>query len=374
MGVRMWVAFFLSIFSMPYHPPVRANTSKEQTISIVFINPSHMSDPYWNLVTRLMSAAAHDLGIEFEVFYSNGDRFIAEQKVQKVIKEELKPDYLIAAFPPGMNENVFKLLNSSKIPLLTLEPIYVGQKMERAHPEERSFWYREYTVDQLFLATLLVDPFLKHIRERPEGYNSEAGVFGITRYTDPLAIARRDKVNQILMERSAKRLAVEHVTTQSKDLDVSLIENFRILLRRFPKIRYLWIEGPTTTGTFLDALHGYGHIRDELLISSYDPILENLSGLEAGLVVRLIGGQYVMAVCAIVDAFDERHSIKINALDKEDRYLQVVEGKSARNYAIKLFQKDWEKLDFRQFSRFYATSPSGKAKKDCSNLKEYLDL
>ncbi|MDX5297447.1 MAG: hypothetical protein LPK85_00700, partial [Gammaproteobacteria bacterium] len=75
--------------------------SPASSINVTFVNPDKPGNPFWDLVTDFMKAAADSLDIELQVIYGDADRYVTTSKAIAAIQASPPPDYLVFMYQKG---------------------------------------------------------------------------------------------------------------------------------------------------------------------------------------------------------------------------------------------------------------------------------
>ena len=88
---------------------------------VLFINPAPPEDQYWTLVTRMMQAAAQDLGVELEVQHAFHSGDYTLKYATLAAERAVKPHYIIFRNVDEIGEDVFKVTGAAGINTITID-------------------------------------------------------------------------------------------------------------------------------------------------------------------------------------------------------------------------------------------------------------
>ena len=116
-------------------------SSFAKNTTVTFIVPDQSGPAFWQIVTDLTRKVGKDLSIDLEIIYSDSNRFASLKVIQNIISRQQKPDYLIFRPFYGNAVEIFSLLESNKIPFVTLEQAFIGKEAEQLGVPKINFKY-----------------------------------------------------------------------------------------------------------------------------------------------------------------------------------------------------------------------------------------
>src|SRR4051812_44459311 len=84
---------------------------------VVFINPGKSDEVYWVTAARAMQAAAHDLGMRFEVRYAERDhlRTFEHARALAAMPQGARPEYAVITNDNGTGPELLRILDAAGI-------------------------------------------------------------------------------------------------------------------------------------------------------------------------------------------------------------------------------------------------------------------
>lgn len=323
-------------------------------LSMAFINPGRTGEPFWDIATQSMDAAAKSLGIEFEVLTAERD-FLAQIRLTRELTSrppEQRPDYLIVAAEKGTLAAQLELAHAAGIPVFlafnTVRPTeraLVGYPRERfpswigsLAPEAEEGGYqsaRELIV--FILATL------------PEGESVDMIAIAGDRSTDT-SLKRNEGMLRAVAEFPQVRLRQQVHADWSGE---KAAEQAAELFRRYPDVRLVWSASEILAFGAMQALRNRGgEPGRDVFFGALNATPGALEAVSSGELAALAGGHHLTGAWAMVMLHDHYHGRDFaeagTGLEQSYPMFSLLDADTARRL---LSQPTNHPVDFCSFSR-----------------------
>jgi len=320
-------------------------------IEVVFINPSFKGSPFWDRVDEVANAAANDLNISLKTIYSGGHRLLQKELIDKILAQDIKPDYIIFMAYDGTAFQTFTKLEQAKISFVTLErTVFPDLQLKLGKPRQHfKFWLGEIYHDNKKAGRLLANALIRASKNTLTD-TSGLNVVGIS--------------GDMSGHSSERNAGLIEELEQDTDFSLAQIVNARWqrkvagdmfvgLLRRYQDINVVWTAADIMALGVADAANKQGKIINQnLFIGGFDWTAEGLKAIENDHYTASVGGHFMQTAWALVKLYDHFNGAQvfINATDKPSYQLQLIDRSNIDNYQIFFNNPDWQKVNFKQFS------------------------
>lgn len=335
--------------------PMTGAWADGEPIRVAFFNPQNADDSFWLPVERFMRAAANDLNMSIDVYVAGHNRTKMIEQVRRVVSGPSKPDFI-----------VFKNFKSNAPEVLQITEQYgVKSFLFNAglSPEERAQYEGPREHFQHWIGQMLPGDELA-------GYNLAISLINRAR---ELKLADDD--GKIVMVGLTGTLSDSAATERNRGLERALEENPNVtfhqlvsagwqreqaaqktedIFRRYPDVDIIWAANdPMALGAIDAALRTGRKPGGNFLTGGVDWIEPALEAIRAGALHTSIGGHFMEGGWVMVLLHDFAHGQDFANDGGTSRYSEMVGLTSANlhNYLVKFRNKDWDRVDFTQFSK-----------------------
>jgi len=319
---------------------------------VAFINPTINDSPFWQRVNQVAISAASDLNIQLTIYNSGGHRLLQKQVINQIIRQEIKPDYIIFLPFDGTVVESFTKLEQAKIPFITIErTTFTDVKNELEQPREKfKFWLGEIYHDNKKAGQLLANALFKASKNLTPS-DKQFNVVGIS----------GDFSGQS-NERSAGLVA--EVKQQNNNFSLAQIVNshwerelaaykFSGLLMRYNNIKVVWTAADIMALGVADTAKQQGKIiNKDLFIGGFDWANDALQAIKENRYTASVGGHFMQTAWALVKIYDHNQGKPafIIGNNSPSYKLQLIDRNNIDDYQVLLNNPDWSKVDFGQFT------------------------
>lgn len=335
-------------------PFLVASSSKK--IKITFINPSAKDDMFWGATTSFMKAAAHDLNIKVDVLYANrNNRFKFEKLVIDLLDSPKKPDFIVlGSLKIGIGTHIFDRAEKEKVPIFLFNTDVPQQdKQKVGRPREKyKYWIGHMFPDDEkagYDEAISLIKIAKHNLLYSE--NPEIQLVALSGHRDSVASANRNAgLYRALQEHPEVKLNQLVFANWKPNIASRLSLG---LLQRYPRTTIIWTA---SDGMALGANRGIEKAGKrpgkDILAGGVDWTKDALKSIQAGKLTLSVGGHFMEGGWVLVQLYDYYHGKDFFTADKVHRsQMQIIHSNNVAPYSKKLGSQDWEKIDFKKFTK-----------------------
>jgi ABC-type sugar transport system substrate-binding protein len=316
-------------------------------LHIAFIVPDKKEHRFWQLVVDVAQSIASDQNIKLNVFYSDTNRFASLSAVQAITEMADKPDYIIYRPMQGTALNVLQILESSKIPFVTLEQGFSAEELLTIGEPQKKYKYWLGSIqydDEEGGAQLTQALFKHHQRNNPD---KPMYVTGIAGGFEQVSVARQASLKQIT-KRSGP-IIVNQIFPMSWSID-NIKQNFPAIYGRYPQTNAFWCIADSFALAVIEQL-GIANSSDQnILIGGFDWLPEAIDKIQTGEMTASVGGHFLMVGKAILNIVEYHYgnNVFLNA-NQVEKY-EVIDQDNVKVYQPFMKKAPWPEIDYRQFS------------------------
>jgi ABC-type sugar transport system substrate-binding protein len=313
--------FSLLLFSALFQSGARAE-------SVLFLNPGSTQEAFWVSYSQFMQAAAHDLGIDLQILYSQRQPELTLAQARLALQGPNRPKYLIFVNEQYVAPQILRLAENSGVKLFMVnaaltpdQQALVGERDDRIGslvPNDEEGGY-------LMMKEL--------IRLHPSAANAEP--------IEVLAFSGlKVTPSAQLRERGMQRALAEHPQTRLRQLVYSgwtqerAYEQAKQLFARYPKVSLVWSANDEMAFGAMRAYAETGKVPGkDALFSAVNTSPAALQALVDGRLSALVGGHFTLGGWALVELHDVEQGVELNHYGGRDRQiplLQLIDKPHAR--------------------------------------------
>ena len=324
-------------------------------IDVVFINPSVPGTPFWDRVTVAAKRAAQSLDLNLTVIYGKDNRIYNYNVLKALIDQKNKPYYVIFSPFDGTAQSSFALLNSEKIPFVTLErTLHEAELAIVGLPQENyAYWLGEVFHDNVQVGRLLTTTLIDLANEKLPDKNHKFNAIGISGSFSGESAARiKGLLNSTKNQENIQVLQIVSAGW-SREKTRSIFFQFN---ERYNNIDIIWTASDGMALGVMDAIaSGHSKItREDVVIGGVDWTPEAIRMIQDKQIDASIGGHFMQAAWALVKIYDHHHGIEVfkKSADNYSYDLEVITAKNVEQYMVISKHIDWSSVDFKRFSLF----------------------
>ncbi len=344
------ISLFLILFFSAF---ISSATAQNKKAKVVFISVAAETEIFWGGIHGLAKAAAKDLGIDFEILFSNRSHITAMNMAQEVCRREDKPDYVIVVGE--------KLIASRSIPVLTQNGIKVfmygslsrEEKELIGEPREK---YPDYigkiAIDDYMAGYLTAELMAKEAIKKQlydkNGFINFLAFEGVRKTS--FSSERVRGLNDILKKYPKVRILQSIPTDWTYEYASNSLP---ILIKRYAeyKIAGVWCANSNLARACSDVLKSLGKIPGKYFVTAgtyWDK--KYLKSFNQGDLLVVAGGHVAIAAWIVTLIHDYHNGIDFDSSVYLNK-VTVMDQVSSSKF-LKYFKGDnWDFVDFTRYSK-----------------------
>ncbi|MFZ6690942.1 ABC transporter substrate-binding protein [Undibacterium sp. SXout20W] len=329
-------------------------------MSVTFLNPGKSDEVYWVTASHCMSAAAHSLGVQLEILYSERDHL----KTLTIAKEIAargpgnRPDYVILSNDYAVGMEAMRILDAAKI-----KTFFAFSGISDPHERDTvagprqiykgwlgSLEPKSEEAGYLTARELIQRGEAMHLYA-PDGKLHMLVIAGDR--TTTTSFKRNNGMRRAIAE--AKNLVVDQEVYGEWSRTKAKVQS-EWLYKRYPGKHLVWAGNDQMAFGAMESWRAIGGVPGkDSLFSGVNTSSEALTAIEDGSLTALAGGHFVAGAFALVMLYDYDHSKDFTDEGLElDRSMFILFDKESAHRFYHLFGGlNFEHVDFRQFSKVY---------------------
>ena len=324
--------------------------------SVVFINPGKTGEVFWDMVSDFMQQAGEQLNIDLTIYTAERDHIKMTQLAQKVANSANAPDYMILVNEKGFVSRVLPSIPESiKIILLNNG---LSKEEQKKYGEPREIFPN-------WLATVVPDhkkaglDIMKKLIEKgyqvnQNDFKKELGLIAIGGNKSTIASQLR-LAGMREMIRGYNHIRLYQTIYSEWRQDKAHNQIFG-LIRRWPNTRFIWAANDPMALGALSAvkLRNYNPGKS-VFIGGLNWSNEALEKVANGELVVTVGGHFMLGGWTLVMIYDEYRGKDFVDLGETITIpMNIISQNNVLNYLKKFGDQNWEKINFKKFSRIGA--------------------
>lgn len=280
-----------------------------EKMKVAFINPSHPEDPFWSLMTQLMTLVAADLDVQLTVHYAERNRFNSLSLTEQIVNSENKPDYLVFHFQAQVGAKMLEAAEKAELYSLVINN-KVGESEQQEIGEPRGkfkYWLGHIVPNDFQAGKLLGNALINQWRER-ENYpkQNEIRMISLTGTFDNSATIERETGLKSLLTQHQDVLLQQVVSADWSSQKAAQVT--QVLLNRYPDTQLVWCASDLMAIGAIEAIEAMGRKPGvDILIGGIDGVDIGLDAVRSGKMAATVSGHFIEAAWAMVLLFEHFH-------------------------------------------------------------------
>lgn len=322
-----------------------------EKINVVFVNPGYSNEVYWVMVTNFMKASAKDLGINLEVVYAERSHIKQIELSKKLISKNPKPDYMIVVNEKLVAPSIIEEANKAGVKtLLILVDLADEQKIKYGTPRKNyKNWLGSIMPNNIQAGYNIGAELIKEARKK--GKNLEMIAINGSRAT--LAAVEREEGLMKLLSKN-KDVKLNQVVFAEWEMKKGY-DSAKGLITRYPKTTMIWCANDLMAEGAIKAVEEVGKIPGkDILIGGLNWSDAGIKMVKSGKMVTTVGGHFMVGGFSLVMIYDYENGIDFASSEGLEIQSEVFGALNIENidaYIKNYGDQNWEKLDFKKFSK-----------------------
>ncbi|MFO6425459.1 ABC transporter substrate-binding protein [Motilimonas sp. KMU-193] len=325
--------------------PASATTVPDQQPKVLFINPGHADESFWQDVDLFMQEAARQLEIDLTIYHTERNPYLMIKKVQELIQQHQVPDYLVLVNEDNAAKRMINMLNNYPVRIILI--------LNDLNNETKQVLFNSANGPHL-LASLVPDNHsigfqtaseLLTNDKAPRQQDSQILLLSGNKNT-PASQQREWGARQsIALQNKAKLLQIVYANWNEQ----LAYEKTQQLLQRHSKLRYIWAANDLMAFGAMRAAREAGLTPGkDIFFSAVNTSETVLAARREGSISSLGGGHFMAGGWAMV-LIKEHMTGKTIPSQINQPMFHLLHPQS-RLFPI-LESKDWQNIDFTQFQQ-----------------------
>ncbi|WGL61074.1 ABC transporter substrate-binding protein [Pigmentibacter sp. JX0631] len=331
-------------------------------IKITFLVPGKSNEDFWVTAAEFTRAAAVELGFDYEVLYAERDRENMIDLVYKIASETNKPDFVLIVNEKNSAPQMLKILNNNNIKTFLVHvDLTDDQKKVIKYPRSiYKNWIGTVVADNVPAGYQIMNEMYKNI---PENLKSKKmfKLIAINGDKETKTSLEREKgLYKFLNEN--KSIQLLQIIAAEWDRDIAY-QKTNHMFDRYKDIDFIWAANDPIALGALKAVYNHQKLPGKnIYIGGLNWSKESLEEIKKGTISTSLGGHFINGACAIAVIFDYLKGIDINSSNYEMKinFFSPIGKKEVDEYFKYLDKSNWNKINFKKYTKFYN-----------KNLKEY---
>lgn len=350
MNMLLFIALLISIF-----------TTKVMALNVTYVTNTNALTPYWQKTSAVATAAAKDLNINITFVKGSGHRIYQAQVIADIAAQEKSPDLLIFTGHPLSAFASFTLLESKKIPFITLSNFDLDNHLDTVKklgkPQGKfSYWLAEHHDDEYQGSSLLINNLVTHAKEkiqRKEQLNVLALTGDFFTYSAQRSIAVSDYI-----KKDNRAVLVQDIVAYWQEDDAK--NKFKTLYQRHQGIDVVWASSDVMAIGALKGAKELGLIPNkDIFIGGFDWDSSAIKHIKNKQLTASVGGQFYSIAWLLVKVYDHFNFKK--SFDSNKQFVHQVFAIMDENNVKQLEGiaelSELPKVNFYCFSKTYTQKP-----------------
>ncbi|RBB31511.1 sugar ABC transporter substrate-binding protein [Burkholderia reimsis] len=314
---------------------------------VVFLNPGESTEretgQHWQLVSKFMSIAAKNFGMQLEVLYAERDHMLMVRQAEEVANRVDAPDYVVIVNEKMAALDMLRLLSRTSSKIVLIHNDLTNEQRRVVGDERRRIrnWIGTLTADANSAGYRLMDYLCRDRRF------ARLRVIGITGDPNtPVSMERATGVGSWLAR--APHAHINQLVFSNWSFSDSY-EKALVLLARYPETNVIWGANDSIT---LAALKAAETRQVRAVVGGIGALQEALQRVMKGTLRAMMAGDYFIGAFAMVLINDYHNgrdfATRGSARIKAD-FLTVVQAENAASYYDAIFLHPHE-LNFGVYS------------------------
>jgi len=329
-----------------------------EPIRVVLLNPGG-DHWFWKMMIDHMHAAAEDLDMQLEVITSNREHFLTVRQAKEVVNRKNPPDYIITGNEKSNAGKIIRLADAAGVKVFLFNNGFVYAKDVEAYggPREKyKHWIGEMIPNNFSagyqMGKVLIDQALSTNLIARDGKVHIGAIAGT--FATHASVERIRGLKAAIEEYPDK---VELLQVIPGDWTAQRGEKAAMgLFRRYPEIGVIWGANDTTALGAMRAAVSIGKTPGKDVLFGgcgwYAPAIEKI---RSGELSTSAGGHFMEAGWTMVLLYDYHHGRDFISESIETSMFSI-DKSNVEEYSKAFANHQWNKIDFRKFSK--ALNPS----------------
>jgi len=321
-------------------------TNSPKQIQLLLVNPSIISDPFWQKIEQVTKQAAKELNIELAIIHGQGTRYFQLEELKKYFKQNSAPDYIVLINYPGHAKLSMDFLQKQKVKIITLEQTIT--KEEKAIIGEPGEKYKNWLGEIYFNNSSAGYKLAKGLIHTAKRMNITPVVAGISGHYGSESSLRNNGLQTAINESGAHLTQIVHAGWSAEDA----YKKTHKLLKRYPNINIIWCASDLMALGAVKAIEESDkQVGIDVLIGGFDWTAQGIKSIQENKLTASIGGHFIMGALAVMAIYNEEHGLNHDLFVSEQQNSFELALISQENIALHINLLENEQLNQVSFKK-----------------------
>ncbi len=316
-----------------------------ENLSVTFVNPGGVDDPFFSRLCGVMEEAADDLDISLEILYSGRDYLRGLEVGNTIFNRDKRPDYLILINENGMAERLVQEADSLGIKVLLFNEGFSDKYLlSVGNPVDV---FENCIVDLLpndsLAGYLLAKELIKAKKEESE--NGAISLLGITGSPRTTSSEERTKgLKQAVFEE--ERVTLLQTAPAYWGLEKAEAVT-RLAYQRYPEIDIIWSASDQMAEGALKVIE---ETKKQTIVGGIDWASFAFDRVESKKFSVTVGGHFFDGAWILVLLHDYHTNGGLSQKHYLSKSFSAVTSNNVKDVQKLLKKDDWSHIDFSEYS------------------------
>jgi ABC-type sugar transport system substrate-binding protein len=279
--------------------------------SVAFINPGKSGEIYWVTATQAMQAAAHSLGMTFEVQYAQREPLKTLEIAREMVARPAgkRPEYIVVTDDYSVADRLLAIIDPAGVKtFLAYSSIPVDQRGGIGSPRGKYKGWLGSLEPQAEDAGYLTARALIERGKREKAFGPDGKLHMLAIAGDrstPSSINRNQGMHRAVAEAPMVVLEEEVYAAWARENAAQQAES---LYRRYPEVKLVWAGNDLMAFGAMAAWEKRGGKPGvDAWFSGVNTSTEALEAIKSGRLTSLAGGHFITGAWALVMIYDYHH-------------------------------------------------------------------
>lgn len=329
------------------------NCFSAEPIRVTLLNPD-ANHWFWQMTVSFMQAAADDLGMELEVIDSGRNHLLTVRQVAEISRRSDPPQYIITGNEKGIADEIIRIADKAGVKIFLFSNGFVDSETRQdvGKPREKyHHWIGELIPNNYSAGYQMGSVLIAKARERGlTGGDGKINIVAIAgTHATHASVRRVEGLKQAIDDNCA---TVRLLQVIPGDWSAERAEKIgEGIFKRYKNIHVIWGANDSTAIGAMDAAISFGKDPGENVLFGgcgwYAPAIKLV---QEGKLTTTVGGHFMEGGWAMVMIYDYHHGRDFISDPVETRMFSI-DASNIQKFSRVFGIQDWEKIDFRQFSK-----------------------
>ncbi len=324
--------------------------ANQKQLNITFVSPHTSDNDFWGTAHNFARASADDLNINFKIIYNkNLSRFSYMKALKSAFIAKEKPDLVIAIFYKSKVIETLELSKKYNIPIFIVNSdIPKDEQTEQFLRKKYSTFIGHMVPDEQSAGYTLANYLIG--KKRINSLSKKIEVVGISGHREsPTTVNRNNGLKKAAKENN---ITLHQIVYANWRPDIAYSQAVQ-LMQRYKNLDIIWAASDLMAINIKKAINKVGTNKD-ILVAGIDWTKDAMLQIKDGKLDASVGGHFGEIGFSLVLIHDYFYGKDFyNEFEgKINTQMSLLTSKNINRYYDFLTLQNWEKIDFKKYSKF----------------------